>query len=218
MAFRGWPAEALEFFEGLEADNSKTYWERNRDTYEEIVRAPMEELLAELEPDWGEGRIFRPYRDVRFSADKSPYKTHIGAMVGDGYLQLNSDGLAAGSGMWEMAPDQLDRYREAIDDDRRGEDLVGIVTAARAGGLDVTGHGTLKTAPRGYAKDHPRVELLRFKGLIAWKEWPAGAWLGTKRAKDRVVDFFQRSEPLTVWLRANVGASLLPPPDPPGRR
>ena len=218
MAFRGWPAEALEFFEGLEADNSKTYWERNRDVYEEMVRAPMEELLAELELDWGEGRIFRPYRDVRFSADKSPYKTHIGAMVGDGYVQLNADGLAAGSGMWEMAPDQLDRYRDAVDDDRRGEDLVGIVSAARAGGLEVTGHGTLKTAPRGYPKDHPRVELLRFKGLITWKDWPAGAWLGTKRAKDRVVGFFERSQPLTLWLRAHVGASLLPPPDAPGRR
>jgi uncharacterized protein (DUF2461 family) len=82
MAFRGWRAEALEFFEGLEADNSKTYWQRNKGVYEQLVRAPMEELLAELAPEWGEGRIFRPYRDIRFSADKTPYKTHIGAMVG----------------------------------------------------------------------------------------------------------------------------------------
>jgi uncharacterized protein (DUF2461 family) len=99
MTFRGWPGEALEFFEGLEAENSKAYWQRSKDVYESAVRLPMEELLAELEPDWGPGRIFRPYRDVRFSADKSPYKTHIGAMVGNGYVQLNADGLAAGSGM-----------------------------------------------------------------------------------------------------------------------
>ena len=71
-AFRGWPVEDLEFFEGLEADNSKTYWQRNKATYDTMVRAPMEALLAELAGTWGEGRIFRPYRDVRFSRDKYP--------------------------------------------------------------------------------------------------------------------------------------------------
>ena len=121
MAFRGWPVEALEFFDGLEADNSKIYWQANKAVYETLVRAPMEELLAELEPEWGEGRIFRPYRDVRFSADKSPYKTQIGATVGEGYVQLNAEGLAAGSGMWEMAPDQLERYRRTVADDRSGD-------------------------------------------------------------------------------------------------
>lgn len=83
-AFRGWRVEALEFYEGLEAENSKAYWQRNREVYDRMVRAPMEALLEEVAPEWGEGRIFRPYRDVRFSADKSPYKTHIGAVVGDG--------------------------------------------------------------------------------------------------------------------------------------
>jgi len=217
MAFRGWPAEALEFYEGLEADNTKTYWQANKHVYETIVRAPMEELLAELEPEWGEGHIFRPYRDVRFSADRSPYKTHIGAVVGDGYLQLSADGLAAGSGMWEMASDQLERYREAVDDDRRGTELERIVADARSAGLQVMGHETLKTAPRGFPKDHPRIELLRFKGLIAWREWPVGAWLGTRRAKDRIVEFLRLSEPLNGWLHANVGPSTLPPPEA-GRR
>ena len=90
MAFHGWKVEALEFFEGLEADNSKAYWQRHKDVYDTIVRAPMEELLAELEPEFGEGRIFRPYRDVRFSRDKSPYKTAIGATLGDGYVQVDA--------------------------------------------------------------------------------------------------------------------------------
>lgn len=209
MAFHGWKVEALEFFEGLEVDNSKAYWQRNKDVYERIVRAPMEELLGELEPEFGETRIFRPYRDIRFSRDKSPYKTAIGAMVGDGYVQVDARGLAAGSGMWEMAPDQLERYREAVDDDRSGEALTGIVSDVRAKGLDVHGHDVLKTAPKGYPKDHPRIELLRYKGLISWREWPAGAWLGTRRAKDRIVEFLQRSRPLVDWLHANVGASTL---------
>src|SRR3989442_14966296 len=80
MAFRGWPAEALEFFEGLEADNTKAYWQEHKAVYETAVRPPMEQLLAELAPDWGDGRIHRPYRDIRFSPDKSPYRTHIAAM------------------------------------------------------------------------------------------------------------------------------------------
>ena len=210
MAFHGWRAEALEFFEGLEADNSKTYWQAHKDEYEKLVRAPMEELLAELAPEWGEGRIFRPYRDVRFSRDKSPYKTQMGAMVGEGYVQLSTDGLAAGCGMWEMAPDQIERYREAVGDDRSGKRLAGIVAKARAAGLEVTAHDVLKTAPRGYPKDHPRIELLRFKGLITWREWPAGAWLGTKRAKDKVVEVLRLSRPLGDWLRTSVGPSTLP--------
>src|SRR5438132_8989100 len=172
MTFRGWPAEALEFFEELEADNSKPFWQRNKAVYETLVRAPMEELLAELEPEWGEGRIFRPYRDVRFSADKSPYKTSMAAVVGDGYIQLTADGLGAGSGMWEMAPDQLERYRQAVSEDRTGSALVRIVAKARAAGLEVTGHDVLKTTPKGYPKDHARIELLRYKGLITWREWP----------------------------------------------
>ena len=210
MTFRGWPVEAIEFFEGLEADNSKTYWQRNRDVYDRLVRAPMEELLAELAPDWGEGRVFRPYRDIRFSSDKSPYKTNIAAMIGDGYVQLTADGLAAGSGMWEMAPDQLERYRAAVSEDSSGRRLVDVVATSRAAGLEVNGHEVLKTAPRGYPKDHPRIELLRYKGLITWREWPAAAWLGTRRTKDRVIEFLRLSVPLNDWLRTHVGPSTLP--------
>ena len=210
MGFTGWKVEALEFFEGLEVDNSKAYWQRHKDVYDTIVRAPMEELLAELEPEFGEGRIFRPYRDVRFSRDKSPYKTAIGATVGEGYIQVDARGLAVGSGTWEMAPDQLERYRAAVADDASGEELSRLVSDARAKKLDVHGHDVLKTAPKGYPKDHPRIELLRYKGLIAWREWPAGAWLGTKRAKDRIVGFLEQAQPLVDWLRANVGDSILP--------
>jgi len=164
----------------------------------------MEELLAELAPEFGDGKIFRPYRDVRFSADKSPYKTNIAATIGDRYVGLSADALSAGAGMWEMAPEQLQRYRDAVDDDRSGRELTAVVTALRETGMDVSGHDVLKTAPRGYAKDHPRIELLRFKGLISWREWPVGAWLGTTRAKDRVVESFRGSEPLNAWLRTNV--------------
>jgi uncharacterized protein (TIGR02453 family) len=210
MTFRGWKVEALEFFEGLEADNSKAYWQRNKETYDTLVRAPMEELVAELEPEFGGGKIFRPYRDVRFSADKTPYKTHIAATIGDGYVSLSADGLGVGAGMHEMAPDQLERYREAIDDEGSGPALERVIAEAMKRGVEVSGHGALKTAPRGYAKDHPRIELLRYKGVVAWREWPAAAWMGTKKVKDRVTEFFRIAAPLNDWLAKNVGPSTAP--------
>jgi len=184
MAFRGWPVEAIEFYEGLEADNTKVYWQDHKEIYERAVAAPMAELLAELAPEFGEGRVFRPYRDVRFSADKSPYKTSIAAELSrGGYLQLSSSGLAAGAGAYHMAPDQLERYRQAVVDDRSGAALDTLVTAARKSGISITARESLKTAPRGYPKDHPRTDLLRLKGLVTWKQWPVAAWLGTAQAK-----------------------------------
>lgn len=207
MAFRGWPAEALEFYEGLVADNSRAYWAAQKAVYERDVRAPMLALLAELEPEFGAGKVFRPYRDVRFSADKSPYKTHIGAtLTRGGYVQLSADGLAAGTGMYMMDAGQLARYRRAVADDVAGERLRALADRMAGHGIEVTGHERLKTAPKGYPRDHPRIELLRYKGLVAWKQWPVAAWLGTAAAKRRVVEFLRTSSPLNDWLGAHVGA------------
>ncbi len=209
MAFKGWPAEAIDFFEGLEADNSKAYWLDHKADYETLVRGPMEELLRELAPTFGEGKIFRPYRDVRFSADKSPYKTNIAATVASGgYISLSSDGLGVGSGYYMPAPDQLERYRAAVADNTTGSQLEKLVDTVRKAGLDVTGHAALKTAPKGYPKDHPRIELLRQKGLITWKQWPVAGWLGTAQAKKRIVDVFVAAKPLNAWLDKHIGTSM----------
>jgi uncharacterized protein (TIGR02453 family) len=212
VGFTGWPMEALEFYEGLEADNSKTYWSANKAVYEEKVRAPMEALVAELASELGEGRIYRPYRDVRFSADKTPYKTTISASFAKrGYVQLGVNGLGAGAGMWMMAADQLEKYRKAVDAEKTGPELVAIKTRIEGQGIEVGAHGELKTAPRGYPKDHPRVDLLRAKGLTAWKSWSVEAWLGTKTAKTHLLRFFEAAQPLDDWLARNVGSSELPP-------
>jgi uncharacterized protein (TIGR02453 family) len=218
MAFKGWPAEALEFYEGLEADNSKVYWTDHKAVYEEAVYAPMAALLTDLADEFGEGRIFRPYRDVRFSADKSPYKTAIAATVGAGYIQFSADGLASGAGMYQMAPDQLERYRRLAAEEKRGSELEQLIDQVRRAKVEVIGVAPLKTAPRGYPKDHPRAELLRNKGLIAWKQWPVGGWLGTAKAKTRVVEFFRASRPLRDWLDAQVGPSTMAEPAPAGRK
>jgi uncharacterized protein (TIGR02453 family) len=211
VAFRGWPPEALEFYEGLAADNSKTYWTAHRETYDKQVHAPMVALLAELEPEFGPGRIFRPNRDVRFSADKSPYKTTIAATLErGGYIQLSADGLGAGRGMYMLATDQLERYRRAVAEPVTGERLAGLIAQIEGQGIGISAHDSLKTAPKGYPKDHPRVELLRRKGLIAWQQWPPAAWLGTAKARARVVEFLRASAPLADWLDTHVGPSTLP--------
>jgi uncharacterized protein (TIGR02453 family) len=211
VTFRGWKSEALAFFEGLEADNSKVYWQDHKADYEHLVLRPMNDLLEDLQPEFGEGRIFRPYRDVRFSRDKSPYKTNIAATLSEGgYISFSADGLGAGSGYYVMASDQLDRFRRAIDEDRTGKELEKLVKTLEKAKIEVTGHDALKTAPKGYPKDHPRVDLLRQKGLIAWKHWPAGAWLGSVQAKKRVVDLLHAAQPMCGWLDKHVGPTTQP--------
>jgi uncharacterized protein (TIGR02453 family) len=208
MAFSGWPAEALTFYEGLEADNSKAYWTANKPIYDTSVLAPMTALLDELAEEFGEGRIFRPNRDIRFSADKSPYKTAIGAILErGGYVQLSAHGLASGAGYYHLEPDQLERYRAAVADERRGEKLREVLAAAESDGVKISVRDSLKGAPRGYDKDHPRADLLRYKDLATWRQWPVAGWLSTSAAKDHVVEFLRSSRPLMAWLEDNVGRS-----------
>ncbi|HMC71908.1 MAG TPA: DUF2461 domain-containing protein, partial [Mycobacteriales bacterium] len=201
----GWPAEALEFYEGLLADNSKTYWTANKSTYDDLVRAPMVALLAELEPEFGPAKIYRPYRDVRFSKDKSPYKTQIAASFErGGYIRLSSEGLGAGSGMYMFSPEQVQRWREAVADDKSGKALVKVLDGLHKQDIGVSSHDTLARVPTGYAKDHARAELLRYKDLVAWRDWPVAAWLGTAKAKTRIEEFFRTCAPLNDWLQKHV--------------
>ncbi len=217
MAFQGWPEAALDFFEGLERDNSKAYWTAHRPVYDEAVLGPMTELTDELAGQHGTVRILRPYRDVRFSKDKTLYRTEIGAMVGSAYIRLSADGLAAGNGMFHLMPDQLARYREAVAADRSGAELERITRDLTEDGVELIGHDRLKSAPRGYPADHPRAGLLRYKGLAAFRQWPAGPWLSTPAAKERVTGFLAATAPLAAWLDDHVGPAA-EPAGPAGRR
>ncbi len=204
MTFSGWPIEAVEFYEGLEVDNSKRYWEKHKKVYEVAVKEPMEQLLSEIADEFGATRMFRPYRDVRFSADKSPYKTTCSASVGDGYVALSAQDFTVASGLYVAEADELRRYRAAVDADGSGNDLAEIVAALRAARYEITAHDVLKTAPRGFSPQHPRIELLRLKGIAMIKTWPIGAWLGRPKVKDRVVEAFRAAAPLNEWLDRRV--------------
>jgi len=211
VGFSGWPAEAVEFFSGLQADNTKAYWTAHKAVYEESVRGPMAELLGELSGEFGPGRIARPYRDVRFRADKSPYKTEIYASLDrGGYVRFAADGLTAAVGYYMMSAAQLERYRRAVDE-TSGARLARLVAELREEGLEVGGAQALKSAPRGYRTDHPRIELLRYRGLICWQHWPMAPWLHTGQARDRVAGFLRTAAPVHRWLDENVGPDPAPP-------
>jgi uncharacterized protein (TIGR02453 family) len=205
MAFSGWPAEALAFYAGLEDDNSRDYWTVSKPVYQQKVLRPMEELLEELAPEFGEPKIFRPYRDIRFSHDKTPYKTHIGATLGGmHYVQLSADGLAAGAGRWQLDPAELARYRAAVAGPD-GAELAAVAGALERADVELHGHGTLKSAPRGYPADHARIGLLRHKGLTTWRHWAPEPWLATPAPTAKVRDFFRASADLCDWLASHVG-------------
>ena len=219
MAFRGFPVEGIEFYEQLAADNSRSFWQANKGRFDEFVKQPMVELTEALD-EFGPFRMFRPYNDVRFAKNKPPYKTQQGAYGesegGAGfYVQFSADGLMVGAGYYAMAKDQLARLRAAIDGEAAGEELSALVDDATRRRYSISAIDTLKTAPRGYPKDHPRIELLRLKGLIAVKEFGAPKWIHTPGAAKRIRDTWTGVADLCAGLDAHVGPSTLPPDDRP---
>jgi uncharacterized protein (TIGR02453 family) len=210
MAFIGFPDEAFAFYEGLTADNSKTYWTQHKSTYESAVRDPLRALVDELGPTFGELKVFRPYRDVRFSADKSPYKTHQGAFCeqtgGVGfYLQLDADGLLTAGGFYAHSRDQTARYRAAVDSDSAGRELEKIMKTLGRYGFE-QGGDRVRTRPRGCPPDHPRLALMRHESLTAAHRLPATAELSTPAALDLVRTDWRRLRPLVDWVLTHVGA------------
>jgi uncharacterized protein (TIGR02453 family) len=217
VTFGGFPDAGLVFYEGLEADNSKAYWTSHRQVWDDDVRAPMQALADELAPEFGTPKLFRPYRDVRFSHDKTPYKTHQGVVLhaegrgaGSVYVQVSADGLRVSGGCWRLQPDQVERYRRAVTDDVQGPRLADEVARLRGGGWTIDGEQLVR-APRGYPADHPRIELLRHKSLHASRSWEPTDWLHDRTALERVRDAWRDCAGLNQWLADNVGATTAPP-------
>lgn len=173
-AFAGFPGQAVEFLQGLEVDNSKAYWQEHREIYLNQVRAPMEALLDDLEDELGPARLFRAQRDVRFAKDKSPYHTHIGATIdadgGSFYVALKADALIVGFGRYESDAKQKALVRDAIMDEAAGAELDALIIDLEGRGFVLSGDA-LKTAPRGYPADHPRIRLLRRQSIVLARSW-----------------------------------------------
>jgi uncharacterized protein (TIGR02453 family) len=212
MAFTGWPETAQRFFIGLQLDNSKRYFEANRELYLRDVRGPMEALSAELEKAVGPGHIFRINRDVRFSRDKSPYKTSVSGWWADPggelYVQLDAKDFYVWAGKHEMGI-ALDDFRRAVADERRGGRLVAVVEGLERKGYKVEGE-SLKRVPQGFDSNHPRARFLRHKNIGISRGYGLQPWLGTAEAKDRVLEVWRDAAPLVSWLREAVASPARP--------
>lgn len=204
--FTGFSSAALDFYDDLEMDNSRPFWQAHKDVYLSEVRAPMEALLAELS-EFGPAKVFRPYRDVRFAKDKTPYKTHQGAFVAVApatgwYVQLGAPGVTIAAGFYHADPERLDRYRRAVVDDLHGPELESLITRLRRGRWQIGGD-RLKTSPRGYPKDHPRIELLRHRSLTVSKDYGFEPVIGSRDLVAKIRRDWKKAAPLVEWAKEN---------------
>lgn len=209
MRFTGFPHDAADFYAELELDNSTGFWQANRERYEASVRQPMTALLAELEDEFGSGKVFRPHRDVRFSADKSPYKTHQGGYVAAGprtgwYAEVSADGFRLGGGCYQMDPAVLAAFRTDVAGPR-GTALDREVARLRQAGWEVDGD-RLKTAPRGFPRDHERIDLLRHRTITAMRWIEDADVVTTSALVEQVRRHWRAVRPLVEWLRPVVSA------------
>lgn len=213
--FEGFGPAVTDWFVALDSDNSRAYWTATKDVWQRDVRTPLETLLTELAASLG-GRmkVFRPYRDQRFARGAPPLKTAAAGLVDgiDGtraplYVEVSERGLYAGTGYHQLATDQLARYRGVVAGDA-GDDLDAALGRARSAGLTVTGE-VLRGAPRGVARDHPRIDLLRRKAVIVGAGLPPGEALESRLPFEHALQVWAAAAPVVAWLDTHVGASDL---------
>jgi len=216
VAFEGFSPDSFHFYSELEQNNTKVWWEANKARYETHVRKPLTELLEQLAPEFGSGKVYRPYRDTRFSLDKTPYKDRAAAaLFGAGatglYIEVSARGLDLGGGYWMPGKDQLDKFRDLINDPRYFGDLEAEVETQAEAGFQLYQGDALKTAPRGFTEDHPRIHLLRLKHMVQEKQQVPAEWMYTAAAADRIATEWRVVTEWNQWLLDNVGPSSLAP-------
>jgi uncharacterized protein (TIGR02453 family) len=208
VSFTGFPPAAFDFYDDLAANNSKGWWTAHKSTYDDAVRAPMTDLLEELSAEFGKAHVFRPYRDVRFAKDKTPYKDHQGGFVGvedaiGYYVQVSAVGLMVAGGWYSPQGQQINRFRGVVDGPAGGE--LERLLAGYARKPYVVSGNPLKTYPRGWPPDHPRIELLRMRALTLSRTHPPADWMATREAFTVVRKDWRAVRPLIEWLGDQVG-------------
>jgi uncharacterized protein (TIGR02453 family) len=209
LAFTGFTEAALDFYDDLELDNTKSFWEAHKDVYLAAVKAPMTALVTALEPEFGTAKVFRPYRDVRFAKDKTPYKTNQGAFVGAGpacgwYVEIAARGVRTGAGFYDASTSDLSRIRRSIANELTGTRLQRILTKLEKSGFTIGGD-RLKTAPRGYDADHPRIELLRHRSLTVGKDYGFEPIIHTHELVEAVRADWKAARPVVDWVTDRLG-------------
>ena len=207
-AFQGFPSAALDFYDDLEMDNTKSFWEAHKGVYAEAVKAPMVALTEALAPEFGTAKVFRPYRDVRFAKDKTPYKTHQGAYVAVApatgwYVEVSAPGVRVGAGFYHAESADLARIRDGIADERTGTELAKVLRSLKRKGFELGGE-TLKTTPRGYDADHPRIDLLRHKSMTLGKSYGFEPVIHTAELLDLVRKDWRSLRSFVDWVTQRI--------------
>lgn len=215
VPFDGFGPQLLDFYDGLQADNSKAYWLAHKAQFDEQIAGPLNALADELEPGFGHAKVFRPYRDVRFSTDKTPYKEHaslgfFGGGVGGLYFQISPQGLLLAGGMYDPARDQLERFRDLQDDPKATRSLDALLPQLAEADFPLGEGAPLKTAPRGRSVDHPRIDLIRRTVLTVSRTFEPEPWFFDRELLDVVLEGFATIGRWNAWLAEQVGPSEKP--------
>jgi uncharacterized protein (TIGR02453 family) len=213
--FAGMPDEGLAFLEDLEERNSKEFFDANKQLFRDQVQAPFVALveaacgrLRRGVPGLGQPKVFRIYRDLRFSKDKTPYKTSMRAWVAHPsqggvetgyYVDVGPGGMYAGGGRYHWARPELERLRAAVADADAGGELARLLRRAEGRGMEPW-LDPLQRMPKPYPTDHPRAELLRARSLTLGRRRERGAWLLTGDLLDHLVADWRVLVPLNRWL------------------
>jgi uncharacterized protein (TIGR02453 family) len=208
MEFNGFPEAALDFYDDLEMDNTRSFWEAHKHVYDEHVRAPMTALAADLTEEFGAAKVFRPYRDVRFAKDRTPYKTHQGAFVALGpatgwYVEISARGVRTAAGFYHAEAADLARIRAAMDNSATGTQLERILAQIEEAGYE-RGGDRLKTKPRGWSADHPRIDLLRHRSLTMSRDYGFETVIHSAELVDAVRRDWRTTRPLVEWVADRV--------------
>ena len=211
----GIPLDALDFYEELAAENTRAWWQRNKDRYAASVRGPWNSSSTPSRRSSARARLPpEPRRAVqrRQVALQGPRGALVTTAPGMGwYVQVSAGGLVTGGGFHPTGPDQLARLRAAVDAPASGTALERVVAALRSAGFELAGD-RVATRPRGVPADHPRLELMRFKTLFARRDHGAPAWLSTPDVVEHVRADWRAVRPLVEWLTEHVGATEQPRP------
>jgi uncharacterized protein (TIGR02453 family) len=220
-SFQGFGDADAKFFKALAKKNERAWFQAHKNEFEEGWNAPMKLLLAQVREaidrayahcELDEPKVFRIFRDVRFSKDKAPYKTHIGGFVPVKrtqkatevpmalYFHVGATETFGAAGHYMMDPHSLDRFRSAVAEDKRGKELDRILSRLQKKGFSIDSHETLKRVPKAFDPDHPRAEILKRKGLVvSFPNVPKGL-LAKPKLVTWLVDQCKTAAPLVEWL------------------
>jgi uncharacterized protein (TIGR02453 family) len=230
VPFTSFPPQTLQFYRQLEQNNNRQWFTAHKQDYTDYVQVPalafipamgarlqtiVPGIIADTRTN-GAGSLMRIYRDIRFSPDKTPYKTNLGIVFWEGpgkkgdnpgfYFHVAPYGCGFYSGMYGFDKAALEAYRAAVADEGLGSELVDLLDRLQSAGYTIGGEH-YKRVPRGFDPDHPRADLLKFNTLYASITDLNPELITQPDFMDTAFGHWQAMAPLHRWLVETVRAS-----------